>query len=141
MLEKVAPEILEMRPTFLLPPNIPPQAENDIAQALFVSKHSAALMMHLSQNPAELRDLRALPDTAAVMLAMGALEARVTGQPTLAPTPKPAPGPVAVSQAKPPVRPISGSPQRAEEDVDDDTSLDEHIRIMNARDNRARRGR
>lgn len=141
MLEKVDPEILEMRPTFLLPPNIPPQAENDIAQALFVSKHSAALMMHLSQNPTELRELRSLPDTAAVMLAMGALEARVTGQPTPAPTPKPAPGPVAVSQAKPPVRPISGSPQRTEEDVDDDTPLDEHIRIMNARDNRARRGR
>jgi hypothetical protein len=139
LLERVDPEILEMRPTFLLPPNVPPQADNDIAQALFVSKHSPALMMHLSQNPSELRELRSLPDTAAVMLAMGALEARVTGQPTPAPGPTPVPAPV--SQAKPPVRPIAPSPPRAEEDVDDDTPLDEHIRIMNARENRARRGR
>jgi hypothetical protein len=136
--DKVDPQLFALRPTFLLPPNQPPLAENDLAQAIVESKRSSELLIHLTAHPEVVQEILALPDSGAVRQAMGALEAMVAGPP--APAKQPA-AEAPMSEAKPPVRPLGGSPQVPEEDVSDDTPLDDHIRIMNAREARARRGR
>jgi hypothetical protein len=135
---RVDPALVQGTPTFLLPEGQPPSAESDVMQAIVDSEHAAALLLHLSEHPDEMDKLRALPDTFSVFRAMGRLEARVGGEPAPKAEPKPEERPV--SQAKPPVRPLTGSPQYSEEDVGDDTPFEDHLRIYNARDARARRG-
>ena len=141
LLERIDPDLLGLQPTFLLPPGTRPGPENDIAQAILESEHTSALLLHLSAHPEEMVRLSGLPDSFAVARAMGVLEAKVTGEvPAPRPGLKPTPAPT-YSQAKPPVRPVNGSPQYSEEEVTDDMDLDTHIRILNTRDARARRGR
>lgn len=139
MLDKVDPGLLGMTPSFLLPPDQVPTADSDIAQGIIESEHSAKLLVHLSDHPEELQKLRHLNDTNAVVRAIGRLEAKVSAAPK--PAPAPAPKPAPVSAAAPPVKPIDGSPQYAEETADEDTPFDEYVRIANARDQRARRGK
>ena len=137
-LERVDPEIQGLRPTFMLAPNERPGPENDIAQAVFESEYSMELMLHLSAHPEEMVRLAGLPDSFAVARAMGALEAKVTA----APRPRLGPAPereAPASRAKPPVKPLSGSAQHAEEDVSDDMDFDDHMRVMTARDRKAAR--
>lgn len=130
--------LVQVTPSFLLRKDQPPSAESDVMQAIVDSEHAAALLLHLSEHPDEMDKLRTMPDTHSVFRAMGRLESKVGGEPAPKAEPKPEDKPV--SQAKPPVRPLTGSPQHSEEDVGDDSSLEDHIRIYNARDARARRG-
>ena len=137
-LERIDPELQQLRPTFMLAPNETPGPENDVAQAIFESEHSMALMLHLSAHPEEMVRLGGLPDSFAVARAMGALEAKVTAAPGPRLVPPPAEA-APVSKAKPPVKPLSGSAQHAEEDVSDDMDFDDHMRIMTAKDRKAAR--
>jgi hypothetical protein len=136
---RVDPGLVKVTPSFLLAPGQSPSPESDVMQAIVDSEHAAALLLHLSEHPDEMDKLRALPDTFSVFRAMGRLEARVGGEPAPKAEPKPEDRPV--SQAKPPVRPLTGSPQHSEEDVGEDTPFEDHLRIYNAQDARARRGR
>ena len=140
VLDRVNPALLGMTPTFLLHPDQQPTQDSDIAQGIIESEHSAALLLHLSDHPEELARLRQQPDSFAVARALGALEAKVSSAP--APDPRPVPAaPKELSKAAPPVRPVSGSPQHAEDTVDGDTDFDEFVRVSNLRDQRRRSGR
>jgi hypothetical protein len=146
--DKINPDLVGMTPTDMLPPfnrnvpisasNHPPGPDNDIAQSIVESENPLELMVYLSENPDELTKLQRMPSARAIALRMGTLSARLEREST--PAPK-AVVPSEPSKAKPPVTPVSGSAQHTEEDVTDDMSLEEHIRIMNARDMRARRAR
>ncbi len=139
LLGKVDPRLLELTPTFLLPPNQGPTAASDIAQAVLESEQSPVLLLHLSEHPDEMQRLLRLPDSYAVARAIGALEARLSDGAPKAEEKKEKEEPV--SQARPPVKPVSGSPQVGDDEPGEDASLDDHIRIYNARDAKARRGR
>jgi hypothetical protein len=132
LMRRVSPEMLELKPTFTLPPGTPARPENDIAQAIVESEHPEALLVHFSEHSEDYERLLRLPDTYQVVRAIGALEARLEkGQ---------QPGNViaeAVSKAKPPVKPISGSAQY-NDDLSDDIDFDEYVRLANARDRRRR---
>jgi len=137
--DKVDGRLLEITPTFMLHPNQAPSAASDVAQAIIESDNSGALLLHLSEHPEDMSRIIRLPDSFAVFRAIGALEARLTSEPAPkveAKRPEPS-----VSKAAPPVRPVHGTPSYSEEDVDEDTDLDTHIRILNAREERTRRGR
>lgn len=133
LMQRVRPELLELKPTFTLPPGTPAGPENDIAQAIVESENPGALLAHFSEHSEDYERLLRLPDTFSVVRAIGALEAKLeSGQ---------RPGNViaeAVSKAKPPVRPIQGSPQYNADDVDDDMDFDSYVKVMNARERRRR---
>jgi hypothetical protein len=97
-----------------------------------------ALAYALGSDPAEFDRIVSLPYGRAIA-ALGRLEERLDARPATAHS-----GPVAspnVTQAKPLIKPVSGSPVASDDgEVPDDLSADEHIRRMNARD-RARRRR
>lgn len=135
--EKVILDVTSMKPASLLRPGEPQQPGNDIMQAIIESENAVPLLTYLGAHPEELERLKQLPGTFQVYRAMGMLEAGLTG--TKPPTPAETTAQVeAVSQAKPPVRPVASSAQVGEEDPED---FDEYVRVANARDARAGRRR
>lgn len=137
ILDKVDPKILEMYPTFMLPPNVAPGPENAIAEAMLRSTKAPALMVHFTEHPEEMDALAKLPDTYSIFEAVGALGERLGAT---APVAEPEPEPAPASKAKPPPPIVSSSPQpEADEEPPDDMPFDEHMRVMNARDARNRR--
>jgi len=132
LMRRVDPNLLNLKPTFTLPPGTPARAENDIAQAIVESERPAELMLHFSEHPEDYERLLKSRDTYQVVRAVGALEAKLErGE---------RPGSViadTVSKAKPPVRPIPASPQYSD-DLSDDMDFDEYVRVANARERRRR---
>jgi len=135
VMSRVSEDIQALYPTFMLTPDQRPGPENDIAEAIVKSPNTVALQLFLTEHPEEMDKLMAMPDAYAIHYAMGGLEARAVTPAKEAPE-APEPKEEPMSNAKPPIRPVSGSPQRGEEEVDDDTSFDEHKRIYDARDRR-----
>lgn len=137
-----APDAVELQkrlaPSWSLPPGTKMQAINDISDAIIDSEQAAGLLVYLAENPDALDRIESLPDPPAVMRAIGRLEALVSQEATPEPTPKPV---AAVSQAKPPMKPISGSPAAGEENVDDEDDFDAYKRKADSRDFRLRRTR
>jgi hypothetical protein len=140
-----APEAVELQkelaPSWSVPPGTPMKAINAISDAIIDSEQAPQLLVYLAENPDDMDRIRSLPDHAAVMRAIGRLEGTVSSQEA---TPEPAPSPKAVqpvSQAKPPVRPISGAPAVAEDDPDAEDDFDAYKRKADARDSRLRRVR
>jgi len=129
-----------LEPTWAVRPGVKMRAINDITDAIIASDQPSALLLCLAENPEELSRIQALPDAPSVHRAMGRLETLVSKEPEAAPVVKAAAEPQ-VSQAKPPVRPISGSPATPEDDPDAEENIDEFIRKGNARDQRLRRVR
>ena len=131
----------EVAPSWSVPPGTPMKAINAISDAIIDSEQAAQLLVFLAENPDDMDRLRSLPDHAAVMRAIGRLEGTVSSQEA---APEPATTPKAVqpvSQAKPPVRPISGAPAAAEDDPDAEEDFDAYKRKADARDSRLRRVR
>jgi hypothetical protein len=140
-----APDAIELQkelaPSWSVPPGTPMKAINAISDAIIDSEQAAQLLVFLAENPDDMDRLRSLPDHASVMRAIGRLEGTVGSQ-EAQPAPVAAPRAVQpVSQAKPPVRPISGAPAAAEDDPDAEDDFDAYKRKADARDSRLRRVR
>lgn len=137
-----APEAVELQkrlaPSWALPPGTSMKAINDISDAIIDSEQAAQLLVYLSENPDEMDQIERLPNQSAVMRAMGRLEAVVSKEAPPAQTSKPV---AVVSQAKPPVKPISGSPAAGEENMDDEDDFDAYKRKADIRDSKLRRVR
>lgn len=128
----------ELQPSWAVPPGTAMRAINDISDAIIYSEHAPQLLLYLAENPDALDKLQGLPDPPAVHRAMGRLEAAVSHE--AAPAPDAVPKPVvAYSQAKSPVRPISGTPAAVEDDPDAEDDFDAYKRKADARDSRLRR--
>lgn len=133
-----APEAVELlkelAPSWSVPPGTPMKAINAISDAIIDSEQAAQLLVHLAEDPDTMDRLRSLPDHASVMRAIGRLEGTMGSQ-GAAPEPVAAPRAVQpVSQARPPVRPISGAPAAAEVDVDGEEDFDAYKAKADARD-------
>jgi hypothetical protein len=131
---KVDPAVANLQPSTALEPGQRPTALNAIADIIFDSDYSTELMARLRAS--DLQRLSTLPP-AQLYREMGRLEASVM-RPGAA-TPGPAPRTPAVSQAPPPIKPVGTSASTG--DVDpfaQDLDVDEHIRVMNARDKKGR---
>lgn len=132
-LATVDPRLLELKPSFMLPPNERPGPRNHFIDEVMASEHTAALMLHFTEHPEDVRRVLSQPNPRALAREVGRIEARFAKEEG-APAPKKAPG----SNAKPPIKPISASAQ-ASDDVDDDTSFEDHYKTMNARERKGGR--
>jgi hypothetical protein len=129
----VSPEVRDLQPSFMRAEGQRPDASHVIADEIIRSEHAPALMLHFTEHPEDLQRVKALrtPDDVKVevrLIARG-LEAATTVATSTEPE---------VSKAKPPVRPVTGSPHTADSEPDDDTPYDDHVRIMNAKERRKR---
>lgn len=131
-LGRIAPEVLAI-PTFnTLRPGQAPAPIHFLGEELLRSPKVTQLMQHLSDHPDDLQRLATLPPRE-ITRAMAFLEARVGGA-ALTGTARPARN---LSQAKPPVRPVAGSPSLShDEPPGDEADYDAHRAFYNARDRR-----
>lgn len=136
---KMSPAVVNLRPSSALHPGERPTAMNAIADVIFTSEYATDLMRHFSANDRDLQRLSTLPPNA-LYREMGRLEARYH-RPSAASTSGPAHATPSVSQAAPPIKPVGSTASAGERDpLADDLDIDEHILVMNAREQkRARR--
>jgi hypothetical protein len=141
-MERVDPRLLDLQPTFTLPPGKAPGPQNDLAEEIVSSPMAPKLLLYLSEHEEEVRRILALPNSREITRAITHLEAKLFDGPAPVPPHTIQEGSVkqfTFSKAAPPVTPLKGSPSVSEDDVDDDTPFDKHFSIMQAREARARR--
>ena len=146
LLSQADPDLLEAKPTFMLPPGTPPGPENAIADEIMSSEHPTELILYLSEHQEDVNRLLGLPSSYAIARAIGAIEAKLplNGNGAEKPEVKPEKKAEApVSKAAPPVKPVTGSAQvSGDEELDpEEVDFDRWVSVQNARDARARRGR
>lgn len=112
-------------------------AKTAVADMVFDSDVSTELMAHLSANPSEFQRLSTLPPNV-LFREMGRLEARFNRPAAASAGPARVTPPV--SQAAPPIKPVGSTASAPERDpLADDLDVDEHIRVMNARERKSAR--
>lgn len=116
------------------PPGMPATASSTVADEMADSEHPMRLAAYFSEHPDEVRRLVAMPNPRAIARAVALIEAKLDAGNGKAPEP-------AVSRAAPPVKPLGGSAQITDADLDDDTPFDQHYQIMQRQAEKARRGR
>jgi hypothetical protein len=139
LIERADPRLLELRPTFTLPPDQVPGPGNALAEEIVSSPVAPQLIEYLSANEAEVRRILALPNAREITRAVTLLEATLSKDEAPAVPVQPEPLRLAVSQAKPPVRPLSGSAVTGDDDVDGEQDFDRFVARANARDRAQRR--
>ena len=128
-LDSLSPTVVNMTPISALPPGAKVTQANAVAEAILHSDDPRGLMRHLSENADELQRLTTLPMTQYQLThAIARIEAKLEAAVTAGAAPK-----VEVSTAKPPVRPVTGSPHTAES-LSDDAPFEEHFKAMNAKE-------
>ena len=111
-------------------------AQLEIADAIFDSDYSTDLMAHFSANLNDFQRLSTLPPKL-IAREIGRLEAQFV-RPEAA-SPGPAPKTPVISAAPPPIKPVGTTASTADRDpLTEDLDIDEHIRVMNARDKKGR---
>ena len=126
-LDKISDEVLNLVPTFRLQGQAS-TAANWIADDFVFSPETApALMLHFTEHPQEFQRIASLTSPRDVTREMAKLGARLD---VAAAGTHSRPE---VSKAKPPVRPVTGSPQTADSDVTGDLSFEEHVARSRAR--------
>lgn len=138
---RISEDVRELRPTFALTQNEPAGPLNVVADEIVSSEQAAGLMLYLSEHPEVFQRLATLPSPQAVQREMAKLEAKLEAQAEAAAAGNPAPV-QAISKAKPPVRPVTGSPSTADPyEVSDTMDTTEWIRRRQAQEaaKRARR--
>ena len=125
---KVAHIAVEFCPSFKAKAQgIPLAPIHVITDEIINSEHAPALTLHLAEHPEEFQRLQALRSPLEVQLAMAKLEARMEYESKRSDAAPQATAPKAVpSQAKPPLRPVNGSPHTAETVPGDDASYEAH---------------
>jgi len=113
--ERLSTEVLNLQPSFVMPPGSNLDVYNGIADEILTSGDAPRLMLYLSEQPSELQRLATLTPRDLVR-AMAKIEAGL-GAATSGKPARPA------SQAKPPVQPVPGSPlsEDADAPADSDT--------------------
>jgi hypothetical protein len=138
--DRLDPEIIALRPASVLPP-AERQAEHYVFEEIVSSERAPELLLYVSENPDEFQRLATLHPR--VMLReIARLEVSLSGPPAAATAGNSAPKAPEVSQAKPPVRPVTGSPYTA--DDDDEAALlampvSKYVEVMNRKERRAQR--
>ena len=142
LMERVDPRLLDLQPSFTLPPGKTPGPQNDLAEEIVSSPMTPRLLMYLTENEGEVRRILALPNSREITRAISHLESKLETAPIPPHTSQE--GSVkqfTFSKAKPPVRPVTSTPGVSDEDLDDDAPFDKHYSIMQSREARLRRAR
>jgi len=134
LLSKVDPRLLQTKALSALAPDERPTFGNFLVEQILTSEHPTTLLLHLSDD-AEVQRLATL-DPSHVIRELAKIEYGLRAVDR-----GPAPEPSISSKAKPPVKPLGGSPQPASDEPDDDASAEEHFNYWNAKELAARRRR
>ena len=126
-LERLAPEIADAQPWYMLPKNQPPGPENFVAAEIDMSESPARLALHLSENPDIYQRLVALQAPRLITREVARIEREMEAP--AAPTGTPA-KPPSVSQAPPPPSPVRGAPPAAESGYRPGMSFDEYLKTQ-----------
>lgn len=125
-----------LKPGWTVPAGERPTPLNYITDEILASEHGTKIMKHLWDNPEDFQRIATLRTPRDIAREMAKLETRFDAATTATSAPKPE-----VSKAKPPIRPVSGTPTAADStDVSDDIPFEEHLKRMNARDRASRAG-
>jgi len=135
VMDRVHPGLLtKLVPTWTLEANVRPGPLNIIADEVVASEYGPALLLHFTENPQEFQRIATLRTPRDISREMAKLETRldaVTAGTSIQGV---------ASKAKPPVRPVTGSPNAADPDeVGEDLAFEDHFRRMNQRDFKAKR--
>lgn len=134
-------ELMSLKPAKTLPPS-ERQEENYVFEELVSSEHAPELLLHFSENPNEFQRLATLHPRQ-MLREIAKLEVSLSSPPAAATAGNSAPRAPEVSQAKPPVRPVAGSPHTADDDDDPEAlvklPLHRYVEVMNRKDRRAQR--
>jgi hypothetical protein len=122
-----------LQPTFLLEQGQRPGPLNTVADEIFISKHAPALMMYFEEHPEDLQRIAELRTPTDVQVEVRLIARGLDGV-TAGITSKPE-----VSKAKPPVRPVTGTPHIAETVPGESASYEDHKRYWGSKDRAARR--
>jgi len=134
-LERVIPELRELKPSFMLGPNERPTVWNGIADEISGSARAPELMLHLSEHPDVIQRLATLSPRE-LFRAMAQIEARLDPIPVGTPESTPP----YIPKARGPVTPATGGPTATDTDLDPETTdADTWVRVMNERDRKAGR--
>lgn len=117
-IDKIDPDLLELKPSAELPPGVKPGRENMLADLLIFSPVAPKLLMHFTEHPEDLQRFSTLHPLR-FGVEFGKLEDRMTAATTATAAPE-------VSKAKPPVRPVTGGPTTVDKVPGDDASFEEH---------------
>lgn len=123
-----------LRPSFLLGKGEPRDQFTAIADEIITSEQAPALMLHLSEHRDDLQRIASLGSPRAIAREMAKLEERLGAAPTSAPAPR-----GEVSKARPPIRPVAGTPYTADQVPGEEASYEDHKRYWNKQDRAARR--
>ena len=107
---------------------------NVMADEILVSEQGPLMVAHFADHPEDFQRIASLQTPGAISRAVAKLEARLEAA-TTGTSPEPIP-----SKAKPPVRPVTGSPRAVDPDPENE-SLEDYVRRENAKELQARRGR
>lgn len=143
--EKVAPFAVQMKPSFK-------RAKGEALEPIHVitdeiigaGKLAPVLALHLAEHPEDRKRIESLGSPTEIQLAMahlqGRIEARLDGATAGNPPSdeRPAPKPE-VSRAKPPVRPVAGSPHTADQEPGENASYEAHRAYWGRKDKEASR--
>lgn len=125
-LKEMSDDVLTLEPSFFaLERGERPGPLNALAdEVLRAGEHGPRLMRYLTDNPDVIQRVSTLQPHEAGKFEriMGTIEAKLGDANAGAPPPK-----LEVSKAKPPVRPVTGSPKTDSEELDDDAPLSAHV--------------
>lgn len=140
LLEQVDSRLLDLQPTFTLPPGPDGRPQigpaNVLADEIVGSDNPDKLLLYLSQHEDEVRKILSSRDPYELARRVGMVEARlgIEAAPPEAPARR-----ETYSKAAPPVRPVVPS-AASDDDVDADDDFDSYVKRANARDARLKRG-
>ena len=140
LLEQVDSRLLDLQPTFTLPPGPDGRPQigpaNVLADEIVGSENPDKLLLYLSQHEDEVRKILSSRDPYELARRVGMVEARlgIEAAPPEAPARR-----ETYSKAAPPVRPVVPS-AASDDDVDADDDFDSYVKRANARDARLKRG-
>lgn len=136
-LARQSPDVLSLEPTFTLDEGERVTSRHLIADEILLSDKAAEVMQYLSDNPDDLKRIAALQGPRAIAREMARVEAKLES--VTAGNPLPAANARRVSQAPPPVRPVTGVPHTASDDPDPESDdYDTWSRKVDAKERRRR---
>ena len=136
-LDRISPEVLALKPFSRLAPGERPGPLNALAEEIIDSPHTVALLQHFTAHPDDLQRFQTLRPRE-LTREVARLEARYDA----APAQGSASSAPAISQAHPPIQPVSGAPPMpSDAEGSDGEPVERFIERENAREQKHRAGR
>lgn len=133
-IDRLDSDLVQLRPVSVLSPDEKPTQANAVAELILLSEIAPALMEYFTKEKAELQRLTTLPMSQLELTrAIARIETKLEGAVSAGSAPK-----VEISQAKPPIKPVTGSPQSVGE-LSEDAPFEEWFEKQNQKDRAARR--